>query len=199
MSHERAPELTALAADDDEWTALFSPPGHNIQLDDVNQPNAGIAMTLDGVPVSLFATHLAGRPQPDRQMIRGTLFAAAAAEEILSGKLLGRWADRAADEIPVRDLYDLTVARTVEPRALKKLARMPRDARLAAAERLRSLPEDWRLRDPKPVIDPTFEVDLPRLAKRLAQPINAGDWQQIPLTARTASATAPVHDRGLER
>ena len=76
---------------------------------------------------------------------------------------------------------------------------MPEPARTKASERLTSLPEDWHLRDPKPILDPVFEVALPSLARRLAQPIRDGNWETIPVTHRTDFTAPPQRDQGLER
>ena len=201
VSPERAPQLLALAPDAESWVTLFSPPGHRAIVDTASSRIHGsLIMTLDDVPVSLFTSHFADRTTTNRQVIRGSIFAVATTEEILSGKLLGRWTDQLDRAIPIRDLYDVTVARAVEPRALRRVLRsMPEAARTKASERLLSLPEDWHLRDPKRILDPVFDVTLPGLARRLAQPIRNGDWQRIPAPQRTDFTATLQHNQGLDR
>ena len=186
ISPDHASRLTELAPDAGRWQALFEPPGHQVSVERATREHAAIALNLDSVPVSVFTSHHANRHHPNRQMMRGTVFAAATTEEILRGKLLGRWADEAADAIPIRDLYDVVVARAVEPQALRTaLAGMHALTRAEVATRLRALHDDWYLLDPKPVIEPTFNVDLRGLGPRLAPPIKAGDLKRIPVTERT--------------
>ena len=200
IAPDRASELTALAPDAATWSALFQPPGHQVSVERATREHTAITLDLDGVPVSLFTSHHANRPCRNRQIMHGTVFAAATTEEILRGKLLGRWSDQAADEIPNRDLYDIVVARTVEPWALRRtFISMSDSARAQAANRLRSLPDDWHRHDPKPIIDPKFDIDLQDLGRRLADPLESGDWHAIPLTRRRDAPEVPKPSRGLDR
>ena len=200
IAPERASELTSLAPDAAAWRTLFHPPGHQVTVQDATRENTSVTFELDGVPVSVFTSHYASHRNSRHQMMRGTIFAAANTSEILSGKLLGRWAEQARDKIPIRDLYDLVVARTVEPQAVLRTFRSMSDsARTQAASRLRSLPDDWYQHDPKPIIDPKFNVGLHALGQRLSHPFESGDWQAIPAAYRGDARDGRASEPGFQR
>ena len=137
-------------------------------------------LTVNGIPVSLFTTHFAQARLKNRQMMRGTIFGAATTEEILTGKIIGRWAASSKSPIPIRDVYDIYIARTLEPLALDTvLRRMSEGERQQAAAQLRALPHDWHEADPKAIIEPAFDFELRGAGARLAGAIESGDWRWI--------------------
>ena len=180
VSHEQVGRMTTLARNDEEWKRIMRPTVGQIENVETSLTQASARMTLNGVPISLFTTHFAGRMEKNRQMMRGTIFGAATTEEILSGKIIGRWGEAMREEIPIRDVYDIYVARTLEPNALKQaMGKMTREQRRTAASQLRALPENWHEQDRKPVIEPRFDVELRGAARRLAAAIEEGDWTRI--------------------
>ena len=81
--------------------------------------------TIQGVTFSIAGSdHIAWRRKPTAR-VSGTAVQCGTVEEVLSGKVLGRWVDRvkrgpAPDEwAPVRDVYDVAVAKALAPDILQ--------------------------------------------------------------------------------
>ena len=195
----RAGRLGQAARSEEEWIVLVAPPSSTIDRSQTSWTQVDAKLSLDGVPISLFTSHIPHTGQGKRQMMRGTIFGAATTDEILAGKMTQRWLDPRGGMIPIRDVYDIAVARTLEPRALERVLRgMTGDQRKGAASRLRELPEGWETEDPKPVLDAKFDVDLKGAIEELAEALEAGDIRRISRSTRSAEA-ARTQEYGREQ
>lgn len=179
--------LGRAARSEEEWTVLIAPPGSIIDRSQTSWTQVDAKLRLDGVPISLFTSHIPRTRQGKRQTMRGTIFGAATTDEILAGKMTQRWLDARGGMIPIRDVYDIVVGRTLEPRALERVVRgIAGEERKRAAARLRELPEGWETEDPKPVLDATFDVDLTNAIGELAEALESGDIKRISRSTKSA-------------
>ena len=192
VSYEQADRVAGRVNNEEEWKQMVCPAGGQIVNKGTSWTEASAELRLHDVPITLFTSHFPQPREKRRQMIRGTIFAAATTQEILAGKLLGRWAEAVEERIPIRDIYDVIVARTLEPRALAEaMQRMSASQRRTAAKRLRALPENWHELDKKPVIDPQFEIELNGAGRRLATAIEDGDWEKVETCKKKGSIRPP--------
>ena len=200
MPHEEAEQVTRCARNEGEWRLVVCPDKGTIDKERTRWAEGSAALTLNAVPVSLFTTHFAQARLKFRQMMRGTIFGAATTEEILTGKIIGRWTESGKNLIPIRDVYDIYVARALEPVALDKVLRKMREReREQAAARLRALPQDWHEADPKRIIEPAFDLELRGAGTRLADAIESGDCRHIENTRRNGKKTRTRRTEGFER
>ena len=196
IPQHRATELRQITRNDAGWERLFQIPDRTTDWTADGWATCNVAMKIDGIETTLFATAIEGNTGGNRQMVRGTGFGVVEPAEIATGKITGRWTDPFG-EIPIRDLYDLAVMRTVDPPALATgLQALTENEAAACARRLRELPENWHERDPKPVIGQRYEIDLTGLAQRLAPAIEARSWHQVPAARKPLpNAHGQTHQR----
>ena len=200
VPQERAERLKRLARSEEEWKVLMCPKGSIVEPEGMSWMRMNAAMTLNAVPISLFSSHIPQGDDKNRQSMRGTIFGAATTEEIITGKIAGRWADATRATIPIRDIYDVHVARALEPRALERTMRKLSDEeRQRAATKLRAVPIDWHERDPKPIIEPKFKVDMRRAGHTLARAIETADVTQITICKRTWKGSRRQREKGWNR
>ena len=114
-------------------------------------------------------------------------------EEVLSGKVLGRWVDRvkrgpAPDEwAPVRDVYDVAVAKALAPDILQAVvAKIGEGTRGRLAEWLEETPEEWTRKDPKRVLAGQYDVDNWAVAGQIAAAVRQNDVREIRTVPRKA-------------
>ena len=197
ISYEESGRLSRMAKNNKEWTRLTCPNGSEIVTKNTRWAEGSMQIKLNNVDVSLFTTHFARRNQKNRQIMRGTIFGAATTEEILSGKIAGRWTASSHEPIPIRDIYDVYVARTVEPTALTNVInRLNSEQRKSAHAQLRALPESWHKLDKKPLVKPQFSVELQGAARRLADAIEAREPLGIEICERIPLRGAQSKERG---
>ena len=198
VAQTSAHRLIQCANSEEQWRALFTTPGRQTVIQASQWEQTDLEMDVDGVKVTLFASWIPDMNRRNRQSVRGTGFGVATTEEILRGKIRERWS-QGQHAVPIRDLYDLVVARSLEPRAVATvLKELSLDDRLARAKRLERLPDDWHERDPKPIIEPTFDLELKRLGKAVAEAMRTGNMLVIPKARRTGQTKRSMRP-GLER
>ena len=163
-------------------------------------PLSGFLTGLAGeVPFSLSASEFILDGRPPSQVIEGTGFQAATNEEVLSGKIKGRLHRTGLTEAnaPVRDLYDIVMARHFDPGVVEEVLNgiVPR-GRQIIAEGLRQLPDNLHETDAKPLINPTWRIPLHGLPSVVAQAIAEGDESLLPKAEPIAAPTGPRRQRG---
>lgn len=133
------------------------------------------------------------------QAIHGHIIEAQTTHEILEGKILGRIIDEDTTNT-IRDLYDMTVAARLEPRAmasaLGKLGKWPIQME-RVVKSLSETPSDLHRTDPRPIIEARYDLEFPNLAQRLIPMIESGDPAQAPQTRPSPSSEGinPGEDR----
>lgn len=149
--------------------------------------------TIQGVTFSIAGSdHIARRRKPTAR-VSGTAVQCGTVEEVLSGKVLGRWVDRVKrspdpDEwVPVRDVYDVAVAKVLAPDILQAVvAKIGEGTRGRLAEWLEETPEEWIRNDPKRVLAGRYDVDNWRVAGQIAAAVRRNDVREIRTVPRKA-------------
>jgi len=194
----------AVRQDGRPWRDILSAPGHQVESEREIEHGHSCTLKIDGIEMTLFVSWIPDAELEKRQLVAGTRMPTATTAEILAGKIAERWRGPMG-YVPDRDLYDLVVARTVEPGAVKDLFdRLPERTFQRAAERLRAI--DRSVPDPRnrPILDPSWNVDMVTLASRLAEALDTCDWERIEKAHEAAPPTrGPTRDeeqeRGLDR
>lgn len=127
----------AIRQDGRPWRDILSAPGHRVESEREVEHGHTCTLKIDGIEMTLFVSWIPQAERGKRQLVAGTRMPTATTAEILAGKIAERW-HGPMGYIPDRDLYDLVVARTVEPAAVKDLfERLTERTFRRAAERLR--------------------------------------------------------------
>ena len=160
----------------------------------------GVTGTLDDVPFSVFpASGVLETGIP--QQIEGHVIAAQTTHEILEGKILGRIADQDTENT-IRDLYDITIAARLEPKAmtavLAKLAKWP-GQHAQAIKNLEETPANLHEIDSKPIAGARYALELANLAQRLVPMIKSGDPRRAPPTRPLPHSNTITAHREQER
>ena len=148
---------------------------------------------IQGVTFSIAGSdHIAWRRKPTSR-VSGTAVQCGTVEEVLAGKVLGRWVDRvkrspAPDEwVPVRDVYDVAVAKALAPDILQAVvAKIGEGTRGRLAEWLEETPEEWIRKDPKRVLAGRYDVDNWKVAGQIAAAVRRNDVREIRTVPRRA-------------
>ena len=157
---------------DDEALDLAATTLPDVQNLDVSKFDA-VEGVLQGTPFSLYGSRFISPNRKATERISGTPIQAASVQEIFAGKIaarlmeLSRWASRPP---PVRDLYDIAVGSHLAPDALQDvLSALPADHSDSIADHFATLENGWHLDDPKPLIDPAWDLPLGVLPLALSQ------------------------------
>ena len=145
----------------------------------------------DGTPWSLADMAYMDPNLPMRQSVEGTGIRAAGITEVLMGKIAGRAlnadhrnpeAGEGKEPIPIRDCYDICICAALQPRILVGVIdALPSSARERIARNFRDAPRDLHLRDPKPIIDPAWSIELEGVAAKIGDAVAAGHLGAIPV------------------
>ena len=99
------------------------------------------------------------------------------------GKIGGRlrMIDARHPMLPIRDLYDITVGGVMDPEAVQAgLASIPLPLRERIANAVENVPFDLHRIDPKWIIAPAWDVELPGLAQRIAPAVRHASVDLLP-------------------
>ncbi len=128
---------------------------------------------IDGIEATVLPT--ATRPGSDRcTRLAGTALRLQTTEEILYAKIMHRM--YSAQQITVRDVYDLACARTFDPEALgNAIARIGPDIVADVKSLLTSLPRGWSDGDARQLVDPARHWDEDALRAEADRALAAGN------------------------
>ena len=115
-------------------------------------------------------------------------------EQIMVGKISGRLCDPNAP-VTVRDLYDIAIACRLEPEVMSNVLEQIRtDAsrRSYIINRLSGTPDDLHARDPKPVVDARYRIEMKGLPRRLIRLFETGDPLEGPKATPQEVGWAPT-------
>ena len=160
------------------WKSLF---GSTLETD----PNQAAAKALvDDTEATVYPTE--SLPTDcSSQPIEGYRTLAQPTRYILHGKLLRSGGKPA--ELTIRDLYDLAIAARLEPDAIAQALgriRATTDATPRIVQNLKTTSRNLHKEDPKPVINPRYDLELDGLASRLVPMIETGNPAFAPQTKR---------------
>ena len=130
------------------------------------------------------------------QPIEGHRTLAQPTRYILHGKLMRTGSE--PDDLAIRDLYDLTIAARLEPDAMAHaLGRIRATTNLTPTiiHNLKTASRNLHDEDPKPIIDPRYDLELEGLASRLVPLVETGNPACAPQTVRH---DAPYHPLGYQ-
>ena len=116
------------------------------------------------------------------QPIAGYEVQAQMTQQVLEGKILRRLCDPEAG-VTIRDLYDIALTCRLEPEAIRVvLEKVRTDAERGSyiVGRLERTRDDLRERDPKPVTDPRYRIEMQGLARRLIGLFESGNPLDAP-------------------
>ena len=153
----------------------------------------------DGVPWSLAQAAYMDPRHPAVPTIERTGIRAANLTETFMGKIAGRAhnadtspAAPGKQPIPIRDCFDICVCATLEPGILQRIFdKLPERARRRIAVNYRSAPDDLHKRDPKPLVEPAWAVQLDGVAARIGDAVDARDVGLIPQAESRDQRGAP--------
>ena len=149
--------------------------------------NGFLSGEIGSVPFSLAASEFIKDNRLGDEQVGSTNFQAATNQEILAGKIQGRLHRRSSQPVtaPVRDLYDIIVARHMAPGLVNSvLDGITPKGRAVIANDLKLLPENLHETDPKRLMNPRYRVELQGIAGTVAAAIEAGDESLLPATVR---------------
>ena len=164
----------------------------------------------DGTPWSLADMAYANPATPMHKAIEDTGIRASTLTEVMIGKIAGRafnanLRDTADHDqkpsIPIRDCYDICVCAVQRPDVLfRVLDILPIDARARIARNYHAVPHDLHLRDPKPIIAPTWAVELEGVGPAIGDAVLSGNLSLLPPAAPAPSVgSAPRTRSGPDR
>ena len=153
-------------------------------------PRSGIIQgKIQGVTFSFCASDYIPWHREPSANISGTGVQCGRTQEILEGKILGRWSDAAKEDherrakrrwVPARDVYDIAVARRLIPEQLSDtIGKLGMGTRERVVEWLENAPEEWFDEDPKRIIGEKYNVDVPRAARQIAEAVGRNRIQEI--------------------
>ena len=142
-----------------------------------------VAALVLGVECTLYPnTHLRAK-EVERECVGDRSILAATNEEVMLGKIGGRlrMIDARHPMLPIRDLYDITVGGVLDPEAVQAgLTSIPLPLRERIANAVENVPFDLHRIDPKWIIAPTWDVELPGLAQRIAPAVRHASVDLLP-------------------
>lgn len=138
------------------------------------------------------ASHLQA-DDTERECVGNETILAETNEEVMLGKISGRMRmiDARHPMLPIRDLYDITVGSAMDPNAVQAgLSAIPIPLRERIANAVANIPHDLHHIDPKPLIAPAWNVELPGLAQRIAPAVRHASVDLLPPCAPMESDPA---------
>ena len=144
---------------------------------------------VHGVPFSLYGSRMLWVRRSHRRRVQGLKARWATVAEVLAGKMADRWVKDLRDSRregweggpwapPVRDLYDVAVARARAVPALDEAVhRVSGQDRAALAEALGKTTDSVLDRDTKRIMKAKYSVDLVRVAHEVGEAVGKG-WAQ---------------------
>lgn len=124
-----------------------------------------------------------------RDTVRNAQVQAADIEEVFLGKIHGRFRfGRRDGNVPIRDLYDMTVCMREIPALLRHhFAQLKPEQVRTYAKRLNDMPPNWHELDEDRLIAPTYDVDLRGIPQTVAYALERRDAALIPVAERMPS------------
>ena len=139
----------------------------------------GLYTEVDGIEATMLPR---GQVMPDHRttVLAGTALSLQTSEEILYAKIVHRMYE--ADEITVRDAYDVACAQVQDPEALNRaVGRIDEDIVSDVIATISNLPKGWTQDEQKPLLGARYE------------------WNEGDLTARTAAALVDANEQGIDQ
>ena len=146
---------------------------------------------------SIYTTRTMGFSEEAKsgEKVSGTVFAGQDDEEILEGKI--RRTGKGLDSVTIRDIYDLCVMAKIKPEAFRRAAgNAGQGTRERAGKFLKFSPADLHWHDPKPLLDPQWEVDLDGLAQKMSEAVRTAEPSLVPGCARKGEKDQATHRSG---
>ena len=141
--------------------------------------NVGLYTEVDGIEATMLPRAQI-MPEHGTTVLAGTALRLQTSEEILYAKIVYRMYD--ADEITVRDAYDVACARVEDPEALNRaVGRIDEDIVRDVVATISNLPKGWTQDEQQTLLGGRFE------------------WKEEELTARTVAALLDASEEGIDQ
>ena len=163
---------------------------------------------IHGVPYTVYPNPMLMERRIRRRTIPGVRARWATVSEVLAGKMGDRWVKDLAEAPrgvngrpiwtpPVRDLYDIAVARARAPADLDvALGKVPNERREAIAEALGQVTNEELEKDAKRLINAKYSADLVQVANEVGEAIRTGSGKGI---TPARSLLSQQREQGVER
>ena len=156
------------------------------------------------VPFTIYPSESLYERRNRRRTITGVKAKWATIAEVFAGKIGDRWvrdlAERGSGKDwvpPIRDVYDVAVARTRAPREIQTvLERIAEETRRTLSRALAEVTEHGFAQDTKNLMEAKYQVDLAGAANQIGRALESANVEEI---ENVHPREAPKRDQGRER